>query len=150
VEQRHLCGEKEAREVQKGFEMRVRWYLVIALLLGVILLVPVGCFLTQASGFTKEQSREIAEDYLRNDPTFRFDGIAGSIKLVETNRPGGTYCWEFVFEFECLHAGYGDRSGEVVAQVITPHSARIVVMAGEVVSAVMDGKWDMVNQRMIE
>ena len=59
------------------------------------------------------------------------------------------YCWEFVFEFDCRHAGYGDRTGQVLAQVITPHTARVVVDQGNVASAVLDGKWDMIDQELI-
>jgi hypothetical protein len=37
----------------------------------------------------------------------------------------------------------------MVAQVITPHTARIVVQEGNVTSAVMDGSWDMMGQKRI-
>ena len=96
------------------------------------------------------ESQEIAEDYLRNSPTFRFDGIEESLTHVVTNAMRCPSCWEFVFEFQCRHAGYGDRTGQMVAQVVTPHTARIVVNRGQVASAIMDEEWDMMQQRMIE
>jgi hypothetical protein len=37
----------------------------------------------------------------------------------------------------------------MVAQVITPHTATIVVQEGKVTSAVMDSKWDMMGQKFI-
>ena len=98
----------------------------------------------------KNKSREIAGDYLLNSFTFRFDGIEDSLKLVDTNTLDCPYCWEFVFEFQCQHAGYGNRTGQMLAQVITPHTARIVVEQGRVTSAIMDGEWDMLAQKMID
>lgn len=98
---------------------------------------------------SKEKSQEIARDYLRNSPTFKFDGMEDTLRLVETNTMRCPYCWEFVFEFASRHAGYGNRSGQILAQVITSHTARIMVQEGEVVSAIMDDKWDMMWQKMI-
>lgn len=98
----------------------------------------------------QNESREIAKDYLLNSSTFRFDGIEDGVMLVETNTLKCPYCWEFVFEFQCRHAGYGNRTGQILAQVITPHTARIIVEQGRVTSAIMDGKWNMLEQRMIE
>jgi len=55
--------------------------------------------------------------------------------------------WIFFFEFDSRHAGYGDRTGQVLAQVITPHKAAITVEQGEIKLALMDKKWDMINQK---
>jgi hypothetical protein len=57
--------------------------------------------------------------------------------------------YAFLVAFECRQPGYGDRTGQVLAQVITPHEIRIVVSAGEVLSAVIDGEWDELNQRKV-
>jgi predicted secreted protein len=99
---------------------------------------------------SQEESQEIARQYLLNSPTFKFDGMEDSLELVATNTMKCPYCWEFVFEFQCRHAGYGDRTGQMLAEVITPHTARIIVDQGEVVSAIMDEKWDMMTQKLIE
>ncbi len=69
--------------------------------------------------------------------------------MTDTQTAGCPSCWEFTFEFDSRHAGYGDRTGQVLAQVITPHRAVVTVEEGEVTSAVMDGKWDMLRQEMI-
>jgi PGF-CTERM protein len=98
----------------------------------------------------QNKSLEIAEEYLLNSPTFRFDGIEDSLKLVDTNTLDCPDCWEFVFEFQCRHAGYGNRAGQMLAQVITPHTAKIVIEQGRVTSAIMDEKWDMLEQKMID
>ena len=99
---------------------------------------------------SQEESEEIAKSYLLNSPTFRFDGIEDTLELIATNEVTCPYCWEFVFEFQCRHAGYGDRTGQMLAEVITPHTARIIVEQGVVISAIMDEKWGMMKQKMIE
>ena len=97
-----------------------------------------------------EESRGIARDYLLESPTYRFDGIDGSLREVAVNTMKCPYCWGFVFEFQCRHAGHGDRTGEVLLQVITDHTARVVVQEGKVVSAIEDDVWDIMSQSPLE
>ena len=99
---------------------------------------------------TEEGSRELAEKFVRKSPTFVFDGIEGTLKLAETLYPQIENAWQFVFQFESAHPGYGDRTGQMLAEVITPHEAVITVERGEVRSAVMDERWDMIWQRMLD
>ncbi len=99
---------------------------------------------------TEETSRKVAEEFVRSSPTFVFDGIPETLELVETLEPDIENAWTFVFHFDSLHAGYGDRTGEAVAQVITPHEAHITVEDGEVISALMDEQWDMIQQEMVQ
>jgi hypothetical protein len=86
---------------------------------------------------TEEGSRELAEKFARNSPTFVFDGIANTFELVETLYPDIKNAWQFVFHFDSAHAGYGDRTGQMLAEVITPHEAIITVEQGEVTSAII-------------
>ena len=72
-----------------------------------------------------------------------------TLNLVDTLTARCPYCWAFIFEFDSRQAGYGDRTGQMLAQVITPHRAVISVEQLEVVSAVMDERWDMLSQEMI-
>ncbi len=99
----------------------------------------------------KASAQRIAEEYISNSSTFKFDGIKGSIKSVNVE-PG----WSNVFhsiavttEYQTQHPGHGDRTGEVLAQVITNHSAVILVNMdkGVVAMAVCDKTWDMVNDK---
>jgi len=108
---------------------------------------------TELSAFkqmSKEESQRIAEEFVKNNPTFTFDGIEDTLELTDTWTARCPYCWVFVFEFDSANAGYGDRTGEALAKVITHHRAVIAVEQLEVTSAVMDEKWDMINQLMIE
>lgn len=104
---------------------------------------------TGSKGISQDESQEIARQYVINDPTFQFDGIMETIALVNTTTLKCPYCWEFVYQFDCRQAGYGNRAGLMVAQVITPHTASIVVRESKVTSAVMDSNRDMMGQRVI-
>ena len=99
---------------------------------------------------TEETSREIAQEFVKESPTFEYDGVEDTLTLVETVALETDASWNFVYTFDSLHAGYGDRSGEIVAEVITPHEAVITVEGGEIVSAVMDEAWDMIDQAEID
>jgi len=98
---------------------------------------------------SKEASQAIAEESVRNSPTFTFDGMEDSLRLTGTLTARCPYCWVFIFEFDSRHAGYGDRTGKALAEVITPHRAVIAVQQLEITSAIMDDKWDMLGQMMI-
>jgi hypothetical protein len=96
---------------------------------------------------TEGESKQSAINFIENSPTYKFDGfdlVYKEVKALECES-----CWQFVFEFQSRHAGYGDRTGQVVAQVITNHEAVITVAEGEVTEAVLDDKWNMMDQVMI-
>jgi hypothetical protein len=97
---------------------------------------------------SQAESQRIAREFLRSSPTFAFDGIEDTLRLSYIITAPCLYCWVFTFEFESRHAGYGDRTGRILAQVITPHATVIAVEQGEIKSAVMDHEWDMINHRM--
>ena len=97
---------------------------------------------------TEEESLALAQEFVLKSPTYRYDGSdLVHIQTVEGDCPS---CWIFVFEFTSRKAGYGDRSKQVVAQVITQHTAYITVEDGKVTAAVLDDVWDMIGQKMIE
>ena len=106
---------------------------------------------------TEEAAQDKAEEFVRTSPTFVFDGIPDSLKLTDivahsNGVPDKTVDelvgWEFYYEFDCRHAGYGDRTGQMLAQVITPHDVVITIEQGKVKNAVMDEEWDMIRQEI--
>jgi len=99
---------------------------------------------------SEEESRRVAQDFVTRSPTFAFDAVEDSLRLVDTLTARCPACWLFLFEFECRHAGYGDRTGQTLAQAITPHRAAIAVERLEIASAVLDETWDMLAQEMRE
>lgn len=101
-----------------------------------------------AEGTIKEESRAAAKDFINSSPTYLFDGFDLDMR-DSYDIENCTKCWEFVFTFKSRQAGYGNRSGHVLAQVITPHVASVKTINGVVTSAILDGKWDMISQRFI-
>jgi hypothetical protein len=135
--------------MQKGFLQFTALALVLALLLEAACVEPDGSQNGKERTLSEEESQRIALEYLRSSPTFTFDGMEDTLKLVSTIVQQKPYSWQFEYEFKCRHAGYGDRSGKILAQVITSHRAQIVVEHGEVIRAVLDDRWDMLGQQFI-
>jgi len=102
-----------------------------------------------AKRVTEDENQQIATDYLLNSPTLKFDVIEGSVRLITPQALKYNDAWQFIYKFKCAHPGYGDRSGEMLAQAVTPHTARIIVRRGEVTFAVIDEKWGIRGQRII-
>lgn len=105
----------------------------------------------QENVITEEESRDIARDFVKDSPTYEFDGF--ELEYKETLYPeivNSPYTWTFLYKFKSRHSGYGDRSGEFLLEVITPHEAHVTVKNGEVTRAVLDLKWDMIRQKMLE
>jgi len=103
---------------------------------------------------TKVAFMELAEDFIKNSSTFKFDGVEGSIKLLNSEEFGPTSSFRssvFTFEFETAHPGHGDRTGLVLAQVITVHQAVIYVDIDNnaVKIAVCDNIWDMLKDQAL-
>lgn len=102
-----------------------------------------------AEQFTEQESRQIALEFLTNEPTYLFDGMSETVELTETDTGEYPNSWTFTYKFDSRHAGYGDRTGQMLAQVITPHRAVITVQDGNVTRAIMDEAWDMPKQQEI-
>ena len=96
-----------------------------------------------------EVDRRLAESFLRNSPTFRFDGLPDTVRLL--NQAGGDCetCVSYTFGFESSHPGYGDRTDLPLAATVTPHEAIISIEGGLVASAEIDSIWDVITQRPI-
>ncbi len=95
------------------------------------------------------QPRQTAEEWIRNNSTtYTFDGSDLALVSEEELVSGEKY--QFVFSFVSSAAGYGDRSDQMSAQVITPHTIELVVENGQVVSAVTDGVYDEMAGEMID
>jgi hypothetical protein len=133
----------------------VKTALLLATSLGALVLVTVAAACASGSaaengGMTPvsvDESRTIAREYVIGSPTFQYDGMEDTLVLARTETLRCPYCWEFEFEFDCRHPGYGDRTGLVLLQVVTPHTARVKVSQGEVTDALLDGTWNMIQQR---
>ncbi|MFZ2412209.1 MAG: hypothetical protein WAW23_11605 [Candidatus Methanoperedens sp.] len=97
--------------------------------------------------YTKEGNALIATNFIKNEATYKFDGISETFKLSETILSQCSYCWEFTFEYQSRNSGYGDRKNTSEDAVITNHSAKITLEKGKIQSAVLDNTWDMKAQK---
>jgi len=102
--------------------------------------------------FTKtldeSQVKALAESWIHQAPTYKYDG--SGLRLVNyVQQESFPVRHVLTYAFTSSHAGYGDRSGMVTAQVITDHSLLITITDGTVQSAVIDGKWDEMGQFII-
>ncbi len=124
-----------------------RTKLVCFALLGALLtMLGVACS-TPAVG-SQEQGRQVAEEFVKQEATYRYDGMPQTFKLTSTTSVANG--WKYMIEFDCQHAGYGNRTGQMMAQMITHHVALVTVESGRVTVAVMDGKWDMMKGQIIQ
>jgi hypothetical protein len=113
---------------------------------------------------TRDAASLVAENFVRNDETYRFDGMketlsirvehvgaletAGLPMMTALTLPLQQKEFTFKAKFDSRHSGYGDRTGKYLAQVITPHEAEITVVNCQVSKAIMDGKWDMLAEKL--
>ncbi len=98
--------------------------------------------------FTADGALSTATQFVNSEATFKFDGDAGTLKVAMNKTIDGS-TFEVVADFTSRAAGFGDRTGMMVAEVLTPHKAIITVNKGEVASAIMDGQWDMLTQKLL-
>jgi hypothetical protein len=107
--------------------------------------------LASATVAVDQHGLAIAEAFVRNSATFRYDGVPESLRLQSVRPlaacPG---CYEYVLSFESRHPGYGDRASVPLTQAPTPHQATIILRDQAVVSGVLDAAWDMAQQRILD
>jgi hypothetical protein len=101
-----------------------------------------------SGGNDEGDNRLVAKYFVENDSTYKYDGLADTLKPTDAVRIGKG--WQFTYEFDCRHAGYGDRNGQMLAEVITHHTAILKIDSGKVTSAIMDNTWNMIDQRPVE
>lgn len=125
---------------------------------GLISALIIACTLSALAIYTwqtwgvwcfEEAAVEEALEFLRKSPTYRFDGIPESVRVEGVERLGPA-SWRIKIAFVCRHSGYGDRTGEVILQVLTPHRILIKLERGIVVEAVIDDVWNELIQEPIK
>jgi len=96
----------------------------------------------------EKEAIDIAHAFLTATPTFAFDGTKDSVTLIQPIEVLKSYPPQYVINlrYDSSHAGYGDRTDQVLAQVITPHVIQITVSNKEVISALVDKSWDELKQ----
>lgn len=91
-----------------------------------------------------DRSKQLAQEAAENSPTYKFDGF--DLKFESSETLPCANCWEFTFSFSSRHSGYSDRTGQILAQVITPHLMRVTVQDEKVGVVVTDRTFDELKQ----
>ena len=104
-------------------------------------------FQSGVSGKADERAIKIAEEFILQSPTFKFDGIPDSLEIGEfVTLESIPPIYNIQISFDSMNAGFGNRVGEALAEVITHHEAVVVVIREHVVSAIIDDRWDELKQ----
>lgn len=110
-----------------------------------------------AAEHTMEENSEASEvlnialDFVKSSPTFAFDGIEDTL-TVESVHVLESYPLQYriTVAFDSSQGGYGDREGQFLTQVITPHKMDLLISDGTVMSAITDGRWDEIHGRFLQ
>lgn len=95
------------------------------------------------------EAEAIAEDWIKNAPTYKYDG--SNLTLLNHFIMGSfPEQHSLTYSFVSSHAGYGDRSDQITAQVITDHIVHVRMFQGLVTSVIIDDIWDEVDQQMVQ
>lgn len=98
--------------------------------------------------FTPQEITNAAQEWVMQAPTYAYDGIEiEQVDYVEQSTTPPTHT--VVFNFTTSSAGYGDRSDQMTAQVITEHQIRVLLVDGEVREAIINNEYDELNQQLI-
>ena len=128
-------------------------FLLVSLVFAIIVLAVRGPSFFQhpskVPACTQETASAMAADLIKNSSTFTFDGINGSIKQAGADSPDNGQTWQLSYTFETAHPGCGNRTGQVLAQSITEHTAQFTVSSCKIVSAVCDNSWDLLSDRPV-
>jgi hypothetical protein len=142
MKQRKIFVGEENGKMRRTY-LKLTQIFVVVIIVGTLL--TAGCITPGTDGeVTETESKELARAFVENSSTYQFDGF--DLAYNQTTVLRCPYCWTFVFDFTSRQAGYGDRTGQVLAQVITPHTAEVTVINGTITSAVLDGQRDMLTQ----
>lgn len=116
--------------------------------------VPAQSTLTMIPMTPEEQAKSdalgVAQRYIVTSPTFAFDGLPNTIDVEEIAvLETDPVSYRIRIAFDSANAGFGDRTGQMLAQVITHHKMDIIVSEGNVISAVTDDSWDELNHQYV-
>ncbi len=89
--------------------------LCIATFFIILIFASVAC--TNSEEWSLEESQRVAEEFVKKEATFKFDGIPETLKVVNATSVGDG--WEFTIQFDSRHAGYGDRSGQASGETVS-------------------------------
>jgi hypothetical protein len=128
-------------------------FLITAIFITVLISVNKVSFLKppiQTVNCTQDQAISLTEQFIKNTPTYTYDGVAGSIKKMTVAATENGQAWQTSYIFKSKHPGYGDRSNQVLAETITEHSVQITIRDCRIVTATCDKNYDLLTNKQIK
>jgi len=137
-------------------------FAITAAIIGIIVAGVTGTYfvsaqttLTEIPTTQEEQERsnamEVARKYIVTSPTFAFDGLSETLDVEDVSiMESYPVQYRIKISFDSSHGGFGNREGQILTQIITPHKVDIIVSEGEVLSAVTDETWDELNLQYVQ
>ncbi|MCX6005332.1 MAG: hypothetical protein NT082_06640 [Chloroflexi bacterium] len=123
-------------------------FVIVTTVFGVVVLaLKMQEFRNNPGACDIRQVSVIAENYLKGTATFQFDGVQGSIKLLTNEALKDKSGWLLTYTFQTTHPGHGNRSSQVLAQVITAHRAVIEIKQCKVTSVICDNSWNLIEDK---
>jgi hypothetical protein len=95
-----------------------------------------------------QEAERTARTWIESAPTYSFDGFDLKLEnheILETI-PEQHF---LTYTFTSRQGGYGNRTGQMITQALTPHKIEIIVSEKNITSAVIDGEWDELSQQLI-
>jgi len=138
----------------KKFRIAVAIIAIIAVVVTSAYLIPIQTNVTVIPETEEDKIRNealgVAQRFVVTTPTFAFDGDVNTldtknVDILETSPT--SYLIQFVFN--SANSGYGNRDGQNLSGITTPHKMEIVVSEGIVLSAVTDEQWDELNHQYV-
>jgi len=100
-------------------------------------------------GKTENYSQKIIDftkQFIMTSPTFSYDGIHDSLEIKITSDDSSNTKFLLEGKFKTLHTGYGNRENLDLPEDITLHTILVSVVNEKIISAVIDNRWDELNQ----
>ena len=138
----------------KKFGITIAIIAIIVVVITSAYLIPIQTSVTTIPETEEDKKRNealgVAQRFVVTTPTFAFDGNINTldtkgVDILETSPTS----YLIRFEFDSANSGFGNREGQVLSQVTTPHKMEIIVSEGVAISAVTDGQWDEINHQYV-
>lgn len=138
----------------KKFAITAAIVAAVAVSLAVLYFAPLRTELTMLPTTPEEQEKNdvlgVAQRFIPTSPTFAFDGDINTLDVESvTKMESSPAQYNIKASYNSAHGGFGNREGQILTQVITPHKVDIIVSEGNVISAITDEVWDELNNQYV-
>ena len=128
-------------------------FLITAIFVTVFISINKVSFLTPDTKpvtCSQDQAVSLTEQFIKNTPTFAFDGVEGSIKKQKVEAIENGKAWQTTYTFRSKHPGYGDRSDQTLVEQVTEHSVQITIRNCKIVIATCDKNYDLLINKQVK